>query len=272
MTLAAPLSAAAASPSLRAGLPGCSASVRYSAMMAAVLRFSALLSSHSTLSASRPSFAAQKLLATTATPRGTCTTSTTPGTALAAVASNDFTVAPNSGGRCSKRHQHVRESHIDGELRRAVGLSRHIDARQFLADELEVLRVLQRHLVRHRQARRLGGQIAERRLAIARRMTNDAALDRQARRRHIPFCGRGARPAWRAPWRRRCATASRNWPWPSCRRCPASCRTRDWHICWRRPARIRRGFAPNRHRALRRRWWRGRYRRPGPFRGAWRSP
>jgi hypothetical protein len=34
-------------------------------------------------------------------PRGTWTTSTTPGTAFAAVASKDLTVAPNSGGRCS---------------------------------------------------------------------------------------------------------------------------------------------------------------------------
>src|SRR5580692_11639384 len=82
-------------------MPGCSASRRYSDMMASVLRFSALLSSQATLSASRPCFAAQKLLATTATPRDTCTTSTTPGTALAAVASNDLTVAPNCGGRCS---------------------------------------------------------------------------------------------------------------------------------------------------------------------------
>ena len=91
-----------------------------------------------------------------------------------------------------QRHQHVREGHVDGELRRAVGLGRNVDARQFLADELEVFRLLQRHLVRHRQAGRLGGQCAERRLAIARRMMDNAALDRQARRRHIPFrCGSG---------------------------------------------------------------------------------
>ena len=31
---------------------------------------------------------------------------------------------------------------------------------------------------------------------------------------------RRRRPAWPAPWRRPCATASRNWPWRSCRRCP----------------------------------------------------
>ena len=36
--------------------------------------------------------------ATTATPRGVSTTSTTPGSALAAAASNDLTLAPNFGG------------------------------------------------------------------------------------------------------------------------------------------------------------------------------
>ena len=70
-------------------------------MIASELRFSAFESSHSTFSASRPCFAAQKPFATTATPPGTCTTETTPGTAFAAVASNDLTVAPKSGGRCS---------------------------------------------------------------------------------------------------------------------------------------------------------------------------
>ena len=71
-------------------------------------------------------------------------TSTTPGTALAAVASNDLTVAPNSGGRCSTATSMSGEGHVDSELRGAVGLCRHVDARQFLADELEVLGVLQR--------------------------------------------------------------------------------------------------------------------------------
>jgi hypothetical protein len=75
-------------------------------------------------------------------------------------------------------------------LRRAVGLSRNVDARQFLTDELEVFGVLERRVVRHRHARRLAGQLAERRLAIAGRMMDDAALDREARRRHVPFsCG-----------------------------------------------------------------------------------
>ncbi len=43
--------------------------------------------------------AAQNLVATTATPEGTCTTWVTPLTRRVAVASNDFTVAPNRGAR-----------------------------------------------------------------------------------------------------------------------------------------------------------------------------
>ena len=42
--------------------------------------------------------AAQVPLATTATPRGISTTSTTPGTARAGVASKDFTLPPKAGG------------------------------------------------------------------------------------------------------------------------------------------------------------------------------
>ena len=98
---AAPVIAASASPSLRADVPGLSASCRYSRMISSEPRFSAFVSSHSIFSASRPCFAAQKPVPTTATPPGTCTTDTTPGTALAAVASNDFTFAPKRGGRCS---------------------------------------------------------------------------------------------------------------------------------------------------------------------------
>jgi hypothetical protein len=64
-----------------------------------VPRVSARLSSHVTRSASRPLRAAQKLVATTATPDGTGTTCVTPFTCRAGPASNDFTVAPKRGGR-----------------------------------------------------------------------------------------------------------------------------------------------------------------------------
>ena len=47
----------------------------------------------------RPLRAAQKLVATTATPDGTCTTCVTPFTRRLPIASIDLTVAPNRGGR-----------------------------------------------------------------------------------------------------------------------------------------------------------------------------
>ena len=78
--------------------PGWSACFRYSANSSAEPRFSAALSSHSTVRASRPFMAAQVFSATTATPREICTTSTTPFTALAGAGSKLLTVAPNSGG------------------------------------------------------------------------------------------------------------------------------------------------------------------------------
>src|SRR5690349_18944779 len=99
MVFAAPANALATSPFLRAGVPGFSASALYSASSSAVPRVSAAASSHWTVSASRPFFAAQKFSATTATPDGTWTTLTTPGTALAEAVSTDLTVAPNTGGR-----------------------------------------------------------------------------------------------------------------------------------------------------------------------------
>jgi len=55
-------------------------------------------SSHCTFSALRPLSAAQVPLATTATPSGTCTTSVTPFTLSASLASNATTLAPNDGG------------------------------------------------------------------------------------------------------------------------------------------------------------------------------
>ncbi len=57
-----------------------------------------VLSSHAILSASRPFFAAQKLVARTATPFGTSTTNRTPGTLDVAVASSDLSAAPKRGG------------------------------------------------------------------------------------------------------------------------------------------------------------------------------
>ena len=66
--------ALAASPSLRARAPGVAARRLYSARMSDEDDLSARASSHSIFSASRPRLAAQKLVATIATPLGTSTT------------------------------------------------------------------------------------------------------------------------------------------------------------------------------------------------------
>ena len=89
--------ASSALPSFRIGMPFVPASAWKLAMISLLPAVFATEVSHSTTSASRPSFAAQKLSASTATPVGICTTSITPCTAFDCVASNDFTVAPNSG-------------------------------------------------------------------------------------------------------------------------------------------------------------------------------
>ena len=60
----------AASPSLRAVLPGVAASFRNSSRMSDDEPLKPLASSHSTFSASRPFFAAQNDVATMATPVG----------------------------------------------------------------------------------------------------------------------------------------------------------------------------------------------------------
>src|SRR6185369_6098609 len=70
--------------------------------MASVERISALLSSHSTFSASWPCRAAQVFSAMTATPCGTVMTSMTPAILRASASLTDFTVPPKRGGR----HQH----------------------------------------------------------------------------------------------------------------------------------------------------------------------
>jgi hypothetical protein len=98
-TFAAPAIAVPASPSSSAvSTDAPAARERYSAMISALPRVSAALSSHWTVTASRAFSAAHMCSATTATPRGVCTTSTTPGIAFAAAASNDAAFAPNRGG------------------------------------------------------------------------------------------------------------------------------------------------------------------------------
>jgi hypothetical protein len=93
--------------------------------------------SHWASSTSRPFFAAQKWLPTTATPLASCTTWVTPGTAFTLSALKPFSRAPNAGGCATtavknlpgpapggrtSRPKRVRASTLSGPSRRRVGL------------------------------------------------------------------------------------------------------------------------------------------------------
>src|SRR5438093_2167409 len=97
--LAARVNPPEASPRLNAVRPLETASSRYSSKISAVERVSALLVSQVTLRASRPCMAGHVSIPTTATPDEICTTSTTPSTFFASVASNEATFAPNRSER-----------------------------------------------------------------------------------------------------------------------------------------------------------------------------
>ncbi len=92
-------SAVFTSPAAAAFMPSFVASARYSSRSFVVSSPAPVPGSQSTSSASRPSLAAQKWSATTATPEGTCTTARTPGTAFALSARNALTLPPKTGDR-----------------------------------------------------------------------------------------------------------------------------------------------------------------------------
>ena len=100
--------------------------------MSAVESFAFGPRSHSTSSASRPFFAAQKFCATTATPFFSSTTCVTPGTDFTLSASSFFTSAPKTGGcatsavcrffLCTSRPKLALPSTFSSESMRRVGL------------------------------------------------------------------------------------------------------------------------------------------------------
>src|SRR5690242_18679549 len=74
MTFAPDVTALPMSPFVAATEPGCCTSLRYSVKISDEEYLKPDSSSHCTFSASRPFLAAQNVVATTATPLGTCTT------------------------------------------------------------------------------------------------------------------------------------------------------------------------------------------------------
>src|SRR5262249_21024512 len=165
MTLALS-SAASTLPADLATAPAFCASLAYSSRSPGVDNAAPAPRSQSTVNASRPCLAAQKCLPSTATPLGTCTTSTTPGIAFAFVASNDLTLPPNTGERAQRDH-HVGTLHVHAEFCLAADLGPAVEAPGRLADQHEFARVLQCDLVRHRQLRRRVGELAVAGLALA---------------------------------------------------------------------------------------------------------
>jgi hypothetical protein len=87
-------------------------------------------------------------VATTATPSGTCTTSVTPFTRFASLASNETSCAPKLGGQAITAVEQARQLDVDRVDRAAVALRRRVDARArlVLADVDELRRRLQRRV------------------------------------------------------------------------------------------------------------------------------
>ena len=88
-------------------------------------------------SASRPRFAAQVLVPYTATPAGITLTSTTPGTARAALSSTLRELRADHRRPRDDGEQHARHAHVDAELRAAIHLHRRIEALLRLAEVAE---------------------------------------------------------------------------------------------------------------------------------------
>jgi len=89
-----------------------------------------------------------------------------------------------------QRREHSRELHVLRVDRRAVRLGAAVGARQAPADQGEILRVLELHFLRNRHLGRAGGELAEARPAVRRRVHHRAARDGDRIRRDLPAFGR----------------------------------------------------------------------------------
>ena len=145
--------------------------------------------------------AAQEPRATTATPDGTGTTSVTPGTRRAAEASNDFTVAPNRGGRAitavsmsGRRTSYVYSAEPVVLARESTrGAWRPISLKSFGSLSVTCAGGVSRG--------RVGRQLAESGAAAGRRVREHAPVHRDLPGRHLPRAVPPPRSAWRARWR-----------------------------------------------------------------------
>ena len=81
---------------------------------------------------------------------------------------------------------HARRPNVDAVDGGAVDLGRRVETLGRGADELEILRSLERHILRHRHACRIGGEIAVFGASSRRRMKHFAALRAAGRRIDVP--------------------------------------------------------------------------------------
>ena len=86
--------------------------------------------------------------------------------------------------------EHPGELHVLRVNRRAVRLGAGVGARQSPADQGEILRVLELHVLRDRNLGRARRELAEGRLAVRRLVHHRAARDRDRVRRDVPALGR----------------------------------------------------------------------------------
>ena len=152
-------------------------------MISSEPRFSAFVSSHSIFSASRPCFAAEagaddgdaaRHLHDRRRPARPCRRRV-----------ERLHLRAEAGGR-QQRDAHAGDGRVEREMRGAVRFGRRVDARNGVTDQLEIGRLLQRDLVRHRQLRRIGDERAVCGRLAALRMRDDAIGRRQLARRHLP--------------------------------------------------------------------------------------
>jgi hypothetical protein len=86
---------------------------------------------------------------------------------------------------------HAGRPYVDAVHGRSVDLRRRVEALQGLADQLEVLRLLERNLRGDRKARRVGGKLAVAQLSPGRFVNHHSALRATGRRIDVPAVCRG---------------------------------------------------------------------------------
>ena len=122
----------------------------------------------------------------------------TPGTAFAFVASNFFTLPPNTGGRATTAIEHARRASRRCRTSPCRHLRRACRAAGRGADQLEVLRLLERDCLRHWQRCRRVGELAVAERPAAGGVMDDRPRSARALSRHRRPMRRGGRDEHRA--------------------------------------------------------------------------